>query len=57
MKFAVALLSSLLAGANAIELNPDNWDDAVAVKTVFIKFFAGQGFEFQVVHSDAVKWV
>jgi protein disulfide-isomerase-like protein len=37
--FAVALLA-LVASTNAIELTPDNWDDAVAGKTVFIKFFA-----------------
>jgi len=36
----IATLLSLLAVANAIELTPDNWDEAVAGKTVFIKFLA-----------------
>jgi len=34
------LLSSLLAGAAAIELTPENWDEQTAGKTVFIKFLA-----------------
>jgi len=34
---AVALL---LATAGAMELTKDNWDDAVAGKTVFVKFQA-----------------
>jgi protein disulfide-isomerase-like protein len=37
--FAVALLG-LLAGTNALDLTPDNWDEAIAGKTVFLKFFA-----------------
>jgi len=40
MKSVVSILISLLALANAIELTPDNFDDAVAGKTVFIKFLA-----------------
>lgn len=40
MKSVVALLLSLVAVSNALELTPDNWDDAVAGKTVFIKFLA-----------------
>jgi hypothetical protein len=40
MKSAVAILVSLLASASALELTPDNWDDAVAGKTVLIKFLA-----------------
>jgi NOL1/NOP2/fmu family ribosome biogenesis protein len=40
MNSVVAILLSLLAVANAIELTPDNFDDAVAGKTVFIKFQA-----------------
>jgi hypothetical protein len=40
MKFLTVALLSLVAGTNAIELTPDNWDDAVAGKTVFIKFQA-----------------
>jgi len=35
-----ALLLSLVAGSAAMELTPDNWDSAVAGKTVFIKFLA-----------------
>jgi len=36
------LLSLLAAAAvvNALELTPDNWDEATAGKTVFIKFQA-----------------
>ena len=37
--FAVAVLA-LVASTNALELTPDNFDDAVAGKTVFLKFFA-----------------
>ncbi|MGK3750120.1 MAG: hypothetical protein ACI8RD_002418 [Bacillariaceae sp.] len=40
MKSVVAILLGLLAVAHAIELTPDNYDDAVAGKTVFIKFQA-----------------
>jgi hypothetical protein len=38
--FAAVVLVSLFAGASAISLSPDNWDDAVAGKTVLIKFQA-----------------
>jgi hypothetical protein len=34
------LLVLLTALVSAVELTPDNWDDAVAGKTVFIKFLA-----------------
>jgi len=37
---AVMLASVLFAGAGAMELTKDNWDDAVAGKTVFVKFQA-----------------
>jgi len=40
MKSVLAILVSLLAATSATELTPDNWDDAVAGKTVFIKFQA-----------------
>ena len=40
MKSVVSILLSFLALANAIELTPDNFDEAVAGKTVFIKFLA-----------------
>jgi len=40
MKTFVVALLGLLAGTNALELTPDNWDDAVAGKTVFLKFLA-----------------
>jgi len=40
MKSAIALLFTLLAASNALELTPDTWDEATAGKTVFIKFFA-----------------
>lgn len=40
MKSVVALFFGLMAGASAIELTPDNWDDAVAGKTIFVKFLA-----------------
>lgn len=39
MKIAAFFLS-LFATAGAIELTPDNWDDATAGKTVFVKFLA-----------------
>jgi len=39
MKFA-ALFLSMVCVAGALELTPDTWDDAVAGKTVFIKFLA-----------------
>jgi len=38
LKFLLA--ASLLIGASAVELTPDTFDDAVAGKTVFIKFLA-----------------
>jgi len=34
---ALLLLSALVS---SVELTPDTWDDAVAGKTVFIKFLA-----------------
>jgi hypothetical protein len=37
---AFAILLSLAASAAAIELTPDNFDDAVAGKVVLIKFQA-----------------
>ncbi|CAJ1959074.1 unnamed protein product [Cylindrotheca closterium] len=40
MKFVVALLTTLFATSNAIELTPDNWDEATAGKTIFVKMFA-----------------
>lgn len=40
MKTAFALLACLATTASALELTPDNFDDAVAGKTVFIKFLA-----------------
>jgi len=40
MKTVVALLFTLLAATNAIELTPDNWDDATAGKTILVKFLA-----------------
>ena len=40
MKSVLAILVSLLAATNAIELTPDNWDDATAGKTIFVKFLA-----------------
>jgi len=40
MKSAIALLFTLLAASNALELTPDTWDEATAGKTAFIKFFA-----------------
>jgi len=38
MKGVAAAL--LLATAGAMELTKDNWDDAIAGKTVFVKFQA-----------------
>jgi hypothetical protein len=40
MKSVAVLFLGLLAATNALELTPDNWDDAVAGKTVLIKFQA-----------------
>jgi hypothetical protein len=40
MKSFVVALLGLVAGSNALELTPDNWDEAIAGKTVFIKFQA-----------------
>jgi len=40
MKSAIALLFTLLAASNALELTPDTWDETTAGKTIFIKFFA-----------------
>jgi hypothetical protein len=40
MKSVVAILLSLLAATNALELTADTWEDATAGKTVFIKFLA-----------------
>lgn len=40
MKSIIAIVLSLLAVSNAVELTPDNYDEMVAGKTVFIKFLA-----------------
>jgi len=40
MKGTVLTLLALAASASAIELTPDNWDEATAGKTVFVKFLA-----------------
>ena len=40
MKSIIAVLLSLLAVANAVELTADNYDELTAGKTVFIKFQA-----------------
>jgi len=43
MKFPIALVgsvSALFVGIKASELTKDTWDDAVAGKTVFVKFLA-----------------
>ncbi|KAL3944065.1 MAG: hypothetical protein SGBAC_001849 [Bacillariaceae sp.] len=40
MKSVVALLITLFATSNAIELTPENWDEATAGKTIFVKMFA-----------------
>jgi len=39
-KMIAAVLLALTAGASAIELTPDTWDDATAGKSVFVKFLA-----------------
>jgi len=36
----LTLLLGSLALASAMELTPENWDDEVAGKTVFVKFLA-----------------
>jgi len=36
----LVLLASLMAGAAAMELTPENWDEQTAGKTVLIKFQA-----------------
>jgi len=36
----VLMAAVLMVGAGALELTPDNFDSAVAGKTVFIKFLA-----------------
>jgi len=43
MKGTVLTLLALAASASAIELTPDNWDEATAGKTVFVKFLAPWG--------------
>jgi hypothetical protein len=40
MKSIISLFLSLMAVANAVELNADNYDELTAGKTVFIKFLA-----------------
>jgi len=40
MKSFTAIFLSLLAGTQALELTPENWDESVAGKTVFLKFLA-----------------
>ena len=40
MKSIVAILLSLVAVSNAVELNSNNFDELTAGKTVFIKFLA-----------------
>jgi hypothetical protein len=40
MKSVAVLFLSLVVGASATELTLDTWDDAVAGKTVFIKFLS-----------------
>ena len=40
MKYIISLLLSLMAVANAVELNADNFEELTAGKTVFIKFLA-----------------
>eukprot|EP00526_Cylindrotheca_closterium_P019243 CAMPEP_0113615120 /NCGR_PEP_ID=MMETSP0017_2-20120614/7532_1 /TAXON_ID=2856 /ORGANISM="Cylindrotheca closterium" /LENGTH=217 /DNA_ID=CAMNT_0000524337 /DNA_START=59 /DNA_END=712 /DNA_ORIENTATION=+ /assembly_acc=CAM_ASM_000147 len=40
MKSVIALLITLFATSNAIDLTPDNWDEATAGKTIFVKMFA-----------------
>ena len=38
MRAVLAL--ALIAAASGLELTPDNWDEAVAGKTIFVKFLA-----------------
>merc|ERR1719321_2136227 len=40
MKSALALLITLFAASNATELTSDNWDEATAGKSIFVKMFA-----------------
>ena len=40
MKIAALFLSLFATTASAIELTPDNWDEATAGKTIFVKFLA-----------------
>jgi len=40
MKAAIALVASALTLASATELTKATWDEAVAGKTVFVKFLA-----------------
>jgi hypothetical protein len=40
MKPVITAFLSLLAISHAMELTPETWDDAVAGKTVLIKFLA-----------------
>jgi hypothetical protein len=40
MKTFSLFFLALVAGTNAIELTPDNWDTETAGKTVLIKFLA-----------------
>jgi len=40
MRNICGLLFSCLVGAHATELTKETWDDAVAGKTVFVKFLA-----------------
>lgn len=40
MKSALALLITLFAASNAIELTSYNWDEATAGKSIFVKMFA-----------------
>jgi len=39
-RFWLSLLPLLLAGTEAMELTPKNWEEATAGKSVFIKFQA-----------------
>jgi len=36
----VAFLAMMAVAAMGMELTPDTWDDAVAGKTIFVKFLA-----------------
>jgi hypothetical protein len=38
MRAVLAL--ALVAAASGLDLTPDNWDEAVAGKTIFVKFLA-----------------